>query len=101
MAKNYTSGQKKGTTLQPLTNNEQPHLKTLLKHKHYHDMIVNSGELVNFWDDVQNELLEVYRLKEPHYNYNRRCPACVCEFLVNLYKLYKDDLHTSNSNNIS
>ena len=101
MAKNSMSGQKKSTTSPPSTSNDTTHLETLLKHKHYYDMLIGCGELVNFHMDVQNELLAVYRLKEPHYDYNRKCPACVCEFLVNLYKLYENDLHTPNSNNIS
>src|SRR6056300_1679182 len=100
MAKSSTSGQKKNTTLPQPTNKDTTHLETLLKHKHYYYMLISCGELVNFYPDVQNELLAVYRLKEPHYDYNRKCPACVCEFLVNLYKLYENDLHTSNSNNL-
>lgn len=72
---------------------EEKHLETLLKHKHFYDLFKATGELVNFSHEVQNELLEIYRISEPYYQYNNRCDACVVTFLVNLYNKYNEQLH--------
>ena len=42
------------------------HLETLLKHKHYYDLFKATGELVAFTIEVQNELLEVMRTRDPY-----------------------------------
>lgn len=75
---------------------DDKHLQTLLKHKHFYDLFKTSGELVGFTMEVQNELLEVMRTKDPYFTYNNRCGACVGSFLVNTYKRFSDELHTSN-----
>jgi len=69
-----------------------PAVETLKRHKHFYDLFISSGELVNFNHDIQNELLELLRVKHPGYEYNRRCDACVCEFLVLVYRAYKAEL---------
>lgn len=84
-----------------MESNVAKHLEILLKHKHHYDLFIRSGEIVNFSIDIQDELLQVIRLKVPHYEYNRRCDACVCEFLVLTYKQFKDELRTSNGTNRS
>lgn len=90
------SGQKKNTTIKKLVPSVEKHLEILLRHKHHYDLFMRSGEIVNFNADIQDELLSVIKLKIPHYDYNRRCDACVCEFLVLTYKQFKDELHPSN-----
>ena len=90
------SGQKRNTTTKRLEPSAAKHLAILLKHRHHYDLFIRSGEIVNFSADVQDELLQVIRLKIPTYEYNRRCDACVCEFLVLTYKQFKDELHPSN-----
>lgn len=70
------------------------HLEILLKHKHFYDLFITSGELVNFSLETQNELLEVYRTKDPYYTYNNRCGACVGSFLVNVYKTFNEYIHS-------
>jgi hypothetical protein len=70
------------------------HLEVLSKHKHYYDLFIKSGELVGFTHDVQQELLQVYRLVDPVYTYNNRCGACIGTFLVNVYKTFNEQLHS-------
>lgn len=85
MAKSSTSGQKKSTTSTPPINNEEKHLQTLLKHKHIFDLYEKTGEVVSFSHEVQNEVLEAYRVYDPHYHYQRTCPVCVAQFLNTVY----------------
>lgn len=70
------------------------HLEILLKHKHFYDLFIRSGELVGLTYEVQNELLEVYKTVDPYYTYNSRCGACVGSFLVNVYKTFNEQLHS-------
>jgi len=70
------------------------HLATLLKHKHFYDLFKATGELVAFNYDIQNELLEVMRTKDPYYQYNGRCGACVATFLTNVYNRFNEQLHS-------
>ena len=73
---------------------EDKHLAILLKHKHFYDLFAATGELVAFTNEVQNELLEVMRSKDPYYQYNGRCGACVGSFLTNVYKTFNEQLHS-------
>jgi hypothetical protein len=73
---------------------EDKHLATLLKHKHFYDLFKATGELVAFSIEVQNELLEVMRSKDPYYQYNGRCGACVGNFLTNVYNRFNEQLHS-------
>jgi hypothetical protein len=70
------------------------HLETLLKHKHFYDLFIRTGELVGFTHEIQNDLLNVYRLADPIYTYNSRCGACVGTFLVNVYNTFNEQLHS-------
>jgi hypothetical protein len=71
---------------------EEKHLQTLLKHKHFYDLFIRTGELVGFTHEIQNELLEVYKVADPIYTYNSRCGACVGTFLVNVYKTFNEQI---------
>lgn len=73
---------------------EDKHLAILLKHKHFYDLFIATGELVAFTLEIQNELLEVMRTRDPYYQYNGRCGACVATFLTNVYKTFNEQLHT-------
>lgn len=73
---------------------DDQHLQTLLKHKHFYDLFKTSGELVGFTHEIQNELLEVMRTKDPYFTYNSRCGACVGSFLVNVYKRFNEYIHS-------
>jgi hypothetical protein len=73
---------------------DEKHLQILLKHKHFYDLFKTSGELVGFINEIQNELLEVYRTKDPVYTYNNRCGACIGTFLVNVYNTFNEQLHS-------
>ena len=77
--------------LEPL---DAKHLATLLKHKHFYDLFKTSGELVGFTHEIQNELLEVMRTKDPIYQYNGRCGACVGNFLANVYNTFNEQLYS-------
>jgi len=70
------------------------HLETLLKHKHFYDLFIVSGELVAFTNEIQNELLEVMRTRDAYYTYNNRCGACIGTFLTNVYKTFNEQLHS-------
>ena len=68
-------------------------MKVFAKHKHIYDLYYNSGELVNFYHDIQNELLDAYReAHDAYYNYNRTCPVCVCEFITKIYRWYEQQI---------
>lgn len=73
---------------------EEKHLEVLLKHKHFYDLFKATGELVGFTHEIQNQLLEVIRSKDPHYQYNGRCGACVGSFLTNIYNRFNEQLHS-------
>lgn len=75
-----------------LTKLDEKHLAILLKHKHFYDLFIKTGELVGFTHDIQAELLEVYKIADPIYTYNNRCGACVGTFLSNVYITFKDQL---------
>lgn len=85
----FMSGRKKTTTLPTSTKSEEPYMLIFAKHKHIYDLYYNSGEIVNFSHDIQNELLMAYReAHDQYYNYNRTCPVCVAEFLTLIYRWY-------------
>ena len=67
---------------------EEPHLQTLSKHKHIYDLFVSSGTVVGFTHDIQTEVLNAYRVHDPHYHYNHNCPACVAEMISIIYRWY-------------
>ena len=87
-AKRSENGGEKNTTFLTSTPDVAPHLKVLAKHKHIYDFYVHTGELVNFHADIHNEVIEAYRVVNPHYHYNRSCPACVCDMLKDVYNYY-------------
>lgn len=89
MAKRSGNGDVKNTTYSTSTPDVAPHLKVLQKHKHIYDLYVLTGELVNFSADIHNEVIEAFKVDNPHYHYNRSCPACVCEMLKDVYNYYK------------
>ena len=70
------------------------HLEILLKHKHYYDLFTATGELVGFSHEAQNELLEVMRSKDPYFQYNGGCGACVAGFLTNVYRTFNEYIHS-------
>lgn len=85
------SGQKKSTTLQTLTSEEEKHLQTFADHQHINEFFQKTGEMVNFHLHIQHELLAAYRgLFEPSYDYLKTCPVCVAEFLTMAYRRYND-----------
>ena len=97
------SGRKRNTTIKKLVKKEEKplevfsteepaHVKILKKYYHHYDLFIKTGELVNFNHDIQDELLQVLRIKHQGYEYNRRCDACVCEFLVLTYREFKAEL---------
>ena len=85
------TGQQKNTTLQKLTAEEKPHLKTLLEHKHIYDFFMRSQELVGFHPHIQDAVFNAYMVYDPHFHVNRTCPACVAEALVKIYKWYENE----------
>lgn len=56
------------------------------KHRHYYDSFVKTGEIVNLWPEVVNELLNEYRKTDPYYHLNRNCKICIVEFLKTIYQ---------------
>lgn len=92
MAKRSENGDEKNITFSTSIPDVEPHLKVLAKHKHIYDLYAQTGELVNFNADIHNEVIEAYRVVNPHYHYNRNCPACVCDMLKDVYKYYNSTL---------
>jgi len=89
MAKKSTNGQSENTILQTLTLPENPHLQTLLRHKHIYDLFEHTGELVGFHPHIRNEVVNAYKSEHPHYDYNRNCGECVMEMITTIYRWYK------------
>ena len=87
-AKHSENGGEKNTTFSTLTPSEENVLKVLSKHKHIYDLYAQTGELVNFSADIHNEVINAYKEINPHYHYNRNCPACVCDMLKDVYNYY-------------
>ena len=92
MAKNSTSGQSKNTASETLTKTDDKRLPIYLKHKHIYELFVISGEVINFTHEAQDELLSVYQIDFPHHTYNKRCPACVAEFLSLAYRYFESKI---------
>ena len=67
---------------------EDQHLQTLSTHKHIYDLFEQTGELINFTAEIQNEIVNVYKIENPHYHYNRSCRACVCDMIKTIYNWY-------------
>lgn len=72
--------------------NEGKHLQTLLKHKHIYDLYEKTDEIVGFSHEIQNEVLEAYKVHDPHYHYQRTCPVCVAQFLHTVYSWLKTQI---------
>ena len=89
-ARNYMNGQQGSITLQTLTKDEPSYLAVFAKHRHIYDLFNRSGEMINFFGDIQDELLIAYReaTGDVHYNFTRTCPACIAEFLCRVYNWY-------------
>jgi len=51
-----------------------------------------SQEIVNFSHEIQNEILEAFKVEHPHYHYQRTCPVCVSNFLVTVYRWYNEQI---------
>ena len=58
------------------------------KHKPIYELYEKCGEIVNFYPEIQNELLTAYHHFDPYYKYNSRCGVCVAEFLHKAYQRY-------------
>ena len=86
------SGQKKNTTTKKSVKEDTKHIQVLLKHRHHYELFIRTGELVNFSAETQTELFNIYKERKPNYDYNRRCAACVAEFLVHVYSEFKNEL---------
>jgi hypothetical protein len=85
----YLNGQIENTTLLPSIGKDNPHLQTLLEHKHIYDLFMQCGELVGFHPHIQNEVVAAYMSEHPHYHYDAGCGACVAEMLCTVYKWYE------------
>ena len=86
------SGQKKNTITKKSVKEDTKHIQVLLKHRHHYELFIRTGELVNFTTESQAELFNIYKERKPNYDYNRRCAACVAEFLVHVYSEFKNEL---------
>lgn len=94
MARKSTNGQQQTTTYLKSTKEENKHLTTLSKHKHFYEFYMGCGEIVNFSHEIQNEILTAYReLADPNYHYQNTCPVCVAEFLVRVYNWYNQNIN--------
>ena len=69
-------------------NVEEKHLQTLSKHKHIFDLYEKTNELVNFYHDIQKEIVDVYKVYHPYYHYNNNCLSCVVEMINTIYWWY-------------
>ena len=70
---------------------EEPHLQTLLKHKHIHDLYIASGEIVGLSPEIRKEIFEAYKVENPHAFYNDRCHICIVEMLVQVYRWFNEE----------
>lgn len=71
---------------------EDQHLQTLSKHKGIYDLYVKTGEIVNFHSHVRKEVVDAYKVHDPHYHYNDACSVCIAEMLVTIYRWYNTQI---------
>ena len=88
MGKDSTNGQRKNITSLKSTKNVEPHLQILSNHKHIYDLFMQTGEVVNLYPHIKDEIVNAYRTQHPHYHYNSNCSACVAEMLTTIYSYY-------------
>lgn len=63
------------------------------KHKGINDLYEKCGEIINFYPEIQKELLSAYHYFDPYYTYNSRCGVCVAEFLHISYRAFYKSLN--------
>mgnify|MGYP006266940817 CR=1 FL=1 len=68
---------------------EKPHLKVLQQHKYIYDRFVQTGEVVNLYPHIRQEIVDAYKVEHPNYHYNGGCYACVVEMLNTIYRWYE------------
>jgi hypothetical protein len=68
---------------------EKEHLKVLSMHKHIYDHFLKTGEIVNLYPHIREEIVAAYRVEYPHYRYNGGCYSCVVEMLKTIYRWYE------------
>jgi hypothetical protein len=70
----------------------------LSKHEHIWTLFQQSGEVVNFFPETRKELVEAYKVFNPHYHVNLSCGACIAEMLKIIYNFYNEKVHTLRGN---
>lgn len=90
MGRKSTSGQKQSITTSTLTQEENNSLKVFETHKHIYDFFQKTGEIVNLHPHIKQELLDAMRIFQPYYFVNLNCPACLVDFLNDIYRIYQE-----------
>jgi len=83
-----TDGQSVTTTYSTLTSQEQNALEVFAKHEHIWVLYEATGEIVNFHPHIRQELVDAYKVFQPHYHYNQGCSVCIAEMLRDIYRFY-------------
>ena len=92
MARKSKSGQSQSTISLTSTTNEDGHLKTLAEHKHIYDFYLKTGEVVGLHPHIKGEIVNAFKVENPHYHYNQSCSACTCEMLVTVYRWFENKI---------
>jgi len=53
---------------------------------------MKTGEIVNFHSHVRKEVVDAYKVHDPHYHYNDACSVCIAEMLVTIYRWYNTQI---------
>jgi hypothetical protein len=83
-----TSGQSVSTASSTLTSEEESALQTLARHEHIWLLFNQTGEIVNLFPHVKQEIVDAYKVFDPHYHANFSCGACMAEMLKIVYNFY-------------
>ena len=67
-------------------------MQVFAKHKHIYDLYYKCGEMVGLSPEVRNEIYNAWLEVEPGATVYMRCPACVAEWLVRVYKWYETQI---------
>lgn len=90
MGRKSLNGQKQNTITLILTQEESNSLKVFETHKHIYDFFQKTGEIVNLHPHIKQELLDAIRVFQPYYFVNLNCPACIVDFLNDVYRIYQE-----------
>ena len=66
------------------------YLEVLKKYKYIYDMFYKTGEIVGLHPHIREEIVSAYKVKFPHFHYQKTCAACTGDMLKEVYTWYEN-----------